>query len=105
MLETSTAALKPCHRDLHEKQILVTARGAGFLDFDTLSLADPALDAGNLLAHLFFAGVDENPLARELAGANVALWRRATLLRLAMIYAFTTTPHATIRRLLNEAAS
>src|SRR5690606_13878369 len=63
-LETSPGTLKPCHRDLHERQILVAGHIAGFLDFDTLSLADPALDPGNLLAHLFFAGIDEGPIAR-----------------------------------------
>lgn len=45
------------HRDLHDKQLLVDARtdGAlevGMLDVDTLGLGDPALDLGNLLAHL-----------------------------------------------------
>lgn len=102
-LEASAATPRPCHRDLHEKQILVSPKTAGILDFDTLSLADPALDPGNLLAHLFLARIDEGPLARSLGGPNVALWRRAALLRLAMIYAFTATPDAEIRRLLKEA--
>ena len=104
LLTVSTGALAPCHRDLHEKQILVSGSGAGFLDFDTLSLADPALDPGNLLAHLFFAAVDEGPLARALAGTGVDLWRRAALLRLAMIYAFTSMSPVFIRRLIREAA-
>lgn len=102
-LEAAEASPKPCHRDLHEKQILVAGQTAGFLDFDTLSLADPALDPGNLLAHLFFAGVDEAPLARALDCENLGLWRQAALLRLAMIYAFTSTPDAAIQRILKEA--
>lgn len=40
------------HRDLHDKQLLVDGDGVGMLDVDTLGLGDPALDLGNLLAHL-----------------------------------------------------
>lgn len=103
-LEQTSAALCPCHRDLHEKQILVSDGVAGLLDFDTLCLSDPALDAGNLLAHLFFAGVDETPLRSHLHQPGIALWRRAALLRLAMIYAFTSTPVAALDRLIAEAS-
>jgi hypothetical protein len=105
LLGSSAAGPEPCHRDLHEKQILVDGSVAGILDFDTLSMADPALDPGNLLAHLFFAGHDERPLAQEFTYANLPLWRRAALLRLAMIHAFTSKPDASIRRLLREADS
>jgi hypothetical protein len=42
-----------CHRDLHDQQILVEPvnRRLGLLDLDTLCLADPALDLGNLAVH------------------------------------------------------
>src|SRR5699024_1543681 len=40
------------HRDLDDKQLLVDGDGVGMLDVDTLGLGDPALDVGNLLAHL-----------------------------------------------------
>ncbi len=102
-LGQTSASVRPCHRDLHEKQILVADGVAGLLDFDTLCLSDPALDAGNLLAHLFFAGVDEAPLTAHLDQPGIALWRRAALLRLAMIYAFTSTPAAALDRLICEA--
>lgn len=92
----------PCHRDLHEKQILIGAGGAGFLDFDTLCLSHPSLDAGNLLAHLFFAGIDEAPLRNQLEDSDLDLWRRAALFRLCMIYAFTTQPDAVLDRLITE---
>jgi len=85
---------------------LVTAEGkVGLLDFDTLSLADPALDVGNLLAHLFFAGLDERPLRLEFDLPGIGLWRRAALFRLAMIYAFTSTPEATLNSLIEEATN
>lgn len=77
---------------------------AGFLDFDTLCLSDPALDPGNLLAHLFLAGIDEVPLRAAFDGPGIGLWRRAALFRLALIYAATSTPDAALHRLLEEAA-
>jgi aminoglycoside phosphotransferase (APT) family kinase protein len=41
------------HRDLHDKQLTVTADGGvGLLDLDTLAVGEAALDLGNLLAHL-----------------------------------------------------
>lgn len=41
------------HRDLHDGQVLVDdSNRAGLLDLDTLAVGDPALDLGNLLAHL-----------------------------------------------------
>ena len=92
----------PTHRDLHEKQILISEDVAGILDFDTLSLADPALDPGNLLAHLFLARRDERPLRAAFGGPGVSLWRRAALFRLTMIYAFTSMPEAELLRLSTE---
>jgi len=101
-LEVLVSSVVPCHRDLHEKQIHVHNGRAGFLDFDTLSMSDPGLDPGNLMAHLFFAGLDERPIRSALGDTRSALWRRATLLRLAMIYAFTSTPDSKISKLLQE---
>lgn len=52
------AAARPAllHRDLHDKQLLVDgdarAPRVGMLDADTLGAGDPALDLGNVLAHL-----------------------------------------------------
>lgn len=102
-LEGSDAPPRCCHRDLHEKQILIAGGVAGLLDFDTLCLSHPALDPGNLLAHLFFARVDEAPLWERLERPGLGLWRSAALLRLAMIYAFTSTPEDDLHRLIEEA--
>lgn len=115
-LQASTAHPVACHRDLHEKQILVAKGRAGILDFDTLSLADPALDPGNLLAHLFLAGLQtgrdmqaaEAHLLNALPGLapdRARLWRQAALLRLSMIYAFTDMAADPFERLLNEASA
>jgi aminoglycoside phosphotransferase (APT) family kinase protein len=95
----------PLHRDLHDKQVLVAADGRiGLIDFDTLAVGDPALDVGNLLAHLDLRALqgrctraDAERLAGALLegyGASAALRRRAgayaaaTCVRLACVYAF-----------------
>jgi aminoglycoside phosphotransferase (APT) family kinase protein len=105
----------PCHRDLHEGQILLHQGSVGLLDFDTLRLGDPALDIGNLQAHLLLAGLQGGTSRRaflngmelavpRLSHRRIAIWRRAALLRLAMIYAFSSTPGTIIQGLINEAA-
>ena len=104
-LASHQSDLRPCHRDLHEKQILIADGVAGILDFDTASLADRALDPGNLLAHIFLAGYDDRPLRAALDRPGVALWRQAALFRLAMIYAYTSIPDAALHRLLGETSS
>ncbi|MCB2134489.1 MAG: phosphotransferase [Rhodobacteraceae bacterium] len=119
-LSNDLAALEPVapaptHRDLHEKQIFIDEGGAGFLDFDTLSLADPALDIGNLQAHLFLAGLQSGRSLRafewallidmpDLTVVRAQVWRRAALLRLAMIYAFSDIAPDILHRMIAEAA-
>lgn len=92
-----------CHRDLHDKQVLIENGVAGLLDFDTACRADPALDPGNLMAHLFLARVPETAARAVMNIPGITLWRRAALLRLALIYAFTTMPGADWFRLAQEA--
>jgi Phosphotransferase enzyme family len=105
----------PCHRDLHEGQILLHQGGVGLLDFDTLRLGDPALDVGNLQAHLVLSGVTGRRSNRAFLAAmetalphlslkRIGTWRRAALLRLAMIYAFSSTPTEVVAALIDEAA-
>lgn len=92
------------HRDLHDKQLLVDGDAVGMLDVDTLALGDPALDLGNLLAHLDLrvlqgrtsastaTSVEEGvlagygPDARTLAAARG--YRALTTARLRALYAF-----------------
>jgi aminoglycoside phosphotransferase (APT) family kinase protein len=95
----------PVHRDLHDKQVLVDPGGGlGLLDFDTLALGDPALDLGNLLAHLELRALqarcstaDSKRLAAALLDgyradrgviARAASYADATRVRLACVYAF-----------------
>jgi energy-coupling factor transporter ATP-binding protein EcfA2 len=98
-----------------EGQILIDRGVAGLLDFDTLRWGDAATDLGNLQAHLVLQGVRSG---RSLAAfgtaaernlphvplSRITLWRRAALLRLAMIYALTAEPRATITALIQEAS-
>ena len=104
-----------CHRDLHEGQILLHAGRTGLLDFDTLRLGDPALDAGNLQAHLILASLRDGRSGAafvtaidfhlpHLSPGHIAWWRRAALLRLAMIYAFSAEPRSLILALIAKAA-
>lgn len=115
LLELKTLDPVLCHRDLHEGQILLDDTGVGLLDFDTLRLGDPALDVGNLQAHLVLSGLiggrstrafltAMNTAVPHLSLKRIAIWRKAALLRLAMIYAFSSTPTQVISALIDEAA-
>ena len=85
------------HRDLHERQILSSGAALSLLDFDTLALGEPALDLGNLLAHLALAGEPcQGGLAAaflagygggdRLAAPRLEVWTMAALLRLACLH-------------------
>ena len=92
------------HRDLHDKQLLADGDSLGILDFDTVALAEPALDLANLWVHallrvdqgLWSRGHGEvvqqavQSVATELAvtPARFDTYAEATRLRLACLYAF-----------------
>ena len=98
--------LRPCHRDLHDGQLLVQGDGIALLDLDLLCRADATLDPANFLAHLALRelqgvpGVDEESVLAcgqaFLEGLDRAdatgFWRRlryhqaASFLRLALVY-------------------
>lgn len=104
----------PCHRDFHAGQIMIDGDRVGLLDFDTLRLSDPALDPGNLIAHLRLAGFRSGCRLSAVEAAiieamgpvsaeRISVWTRASLLRLAAIYAFTSEPRQTQDLLLDHA--
>lgn len=91
------------HRDLHDAQLLVDGDHVGVLDLDTASLADPALDLGNLLAHVDLAaalgrldaastdavqGALCTALADRRHHAAVEAYRAAARARLVAVHAF-----------------
>jgi aminoglycoside phosphotransferase (APT) family kinase protein len=106
----------PCHRDLHDKQVIAHPAGVvGLLDLDTLCAADPALDAGNLLAHLHLRVVQghcaegtaahcADILLDAVSGPAVTAYRAAALLRLAAVYTFRPGPPGLPDRLAEAAA-
>lgn len=114
MISMGPATPVLCHRDLHEGQILMHNGVTGLLDFDTLRLGDPAMDVGNLQAHLILAslrdGVTRSACITAMSNAvpqvpppRITLWRSAALLRIAMIYAFSSEPRDVVHALIEEA--
>jgi hypothetical protein len=97
---------RPAHRDLHDKQILVDSDSGsvGIIDFDTLAVAEPALDLANLSVHLDFrvaqgllsggaAALGKQHIQRaaetlQVPDSRFEAYAFATALRLACIYAF-----------------
>ena len=90
------------HRDLHDKQVFV-ADHMTLLDLDQVSLGDPALDLGNLLAHLRLRSLQGRLVAScttyrsallggygtmaDRFGDAVRAWEALALFRLAAVYA------------------
>lgn len=96
--------LRLSHRDLHDKQLVwSTSDGPGLLDVDTACAADPAVDLGNLRAHAQWRVrqgvwsaeqaetvqlcVDQAADASGTPQHTVAVYERASLLRIGMVYA------------------
>lgn len=93
------------HRDLHDGQLLWTGEGRlGLLDLDTCATADPALDLGNLLAHVDWLehtgeldpvrresaadGIREVAVALGVEDKRLAAWTDAARLRICAVHAF-----------------
>ena len=108
----------PCHRDMHEGQVLIGETKAGLLDFDTACMADAMLDIGNLAAHIRLAGLrgdrslaafeqaaERGPSGRRTASERrrISVWKRAALLRLGCIYALTSVDPKIPRELIKVA--
>ncbi len=104
-----------CHRDFHQKQVIFRGQEPVLIDFDTLAMGDPAIDIGNFLAHrrwqAWLEGSDPRPTEEAfLAGyggglphfaARIEGFTRATLLRLACLFAFSSTCGGLARRTLS----
>lgn len=82
------------HRDLHPGQIVADGSSVRFLDLDTVAIGDPAVDVGNLVAHLDLRGDDSKAQQlirryRGLEAAGLEAWRSAARFRLAAQRALT----------------
>ncbi|WP_158288711.1 phosphotransferase [Ornithinimicrobium flavum] len=98
------ARLVPTHRDLHDKQLLWDGARLSVLDLDTVCRAEPALDLANLAVHArlrqaqgrwsaratatMLEAVDRVADASDVDPERMRLARRATVARLAAVYAF-----------------
>jgi hypothetical protein len=94
--------LAPSHRDFHDGQVLIDRGDVSVLDFDTLCLAERALDLANILVHLELRALQRLCGMRWAQAAGCALlqgygapaderlqlYADATRLRLACLYAF-----------------
>ena len=93
------------HRDLHDKQLLWhPLDGIAVIDLDTIALAEPALDLGNLRAHLELrvrqgllsvrrcdiaqTVIDTTATRLGVPANRVARYEAAALFRLGCLYAF-----------------
>lgn len=119
LLRGGDGPLVLAHRDLHDKQLLHGGEGPlGLLDLDTVSLAEPALDLGNLRAHAWLRGrqgvwpsafadiarsrVDAVVERLGVAGDRVAAYEAAARFRLACLYLFRPRWRPLAERLLAE---
>lgn len=74
---TPAAAPAPVHRDFHPDQALIDDGRVWLIDLDLYAMADPALDAGNFVAHLIEAAIRRHGDASALdahATAFLAAW-------------------------------
>ncbi len=101
-----------CHRDLHDKQILLDGAKGSLIDLDLAAAGPPGLDAGNLLAHLRLralqgARVPWREIALRVAAVagpeRVHVWTASALLRLALIYARRRREPGLLGRLMRSA--
>lgn len=119
-LEEGVAAV--CHRDLHDKQVVLSGAAVRLLDPDTLSAADPLFDLANLLVHLELRVLQgrvpkatahglRSALLEELErlGATpdprrLAFHAACTWLRLSGVYALRSSSRASLLPRLTERA-
>jgi hypothetical protein len=114
----ATAAPILSHRDLHDKQVLLAGERGCLIDLDLMALAPPALDLGNLLAHLRLRALQGSRLpwqsivattlrqvGREHGrDAGLGTWVAATLLRLGLIYSRRRRDPGLLASLLDSSA-
>ncbi len=111
-----------CHRDFHDKQVLISKEQMTLLDLDLLANSDPALDAGNILAHLRLRSLQGLPVPWEKCASEIGnlmtdlnvdkqrlvAWTASTFTRLLLIYSRRNRPDgllAILEQDLNELLS
>jgi len=114
-LQRTSSAQILCHRDLHDKQILLNSGGHRLIDLDLASAGPPALDPANILAHVHLrwlkgADLPWEEIAGRIAeaarrdrdiGETLPVWTASTLLRLALIYSRRRREAGFLERLMD----
>lgn len=106
------------HRDLHDKQVLLAHEVRSLIDLDLCAGAPPALDCGNIVAHVrlrALQGLDvpwqeiasrvTTPHLSRYGTDSLPTWIAATLTRLALIYCRRTRAPHVIDELLASAGA
>lgn len=83
-----------CHRDFHDKQVLVSNDQITLLDLDLLAKSDPALDAGNILAHLRLRSLQGLPVPWENCVASISQWMQSREIQEERLRAWTASTFA-----------
>jgi aminoglycoside phosphotransferase (APT) family kinase protein len=96
--------LVPAHRDLHPDQVLVAGSRLVLLDLDLYTLAHPALDAGNCLAHVMELGLRPGAISHDVDEAAFSMRdAMAATLPLEVVPAIDVFTTLTLARLIDIA--
>jgi glycosyltransferase involved in cell wall biosynthesis len=100
-------ALATVHRDFYYSQVLFDRSRLTLIDFDLVSLGDPAIDVANFTAHLAFLGLDKRADLDALAVESeqfLAAYARHAAVDGAFLRRWAWYQAATFFRLLNVVA-
>lgn len=105
------------HGDLHDRNVLLDGGLGGIIDLDSLGVGDPALDVGNLAAHVLLRALQRgDPIevgrreasvvlfAHPSGGLGGQIWGARTLFRLSILYRFRMRWAYLVPTLLRESA-
>ncbi len=109
-----TALPRPLHRDFYPAQVLLGHGAPALIDLDDAAMGDPALDAGNFLAHLHLFPARVHQMAatafchavlrgEALPQVNVQFYEAVSLVRIAGVHAVRYGRTRLAGRLLREA--
>jgi len=104
------------HRDFHDKQLIIDGDGGTLIDLDLAAAGPPALDPGNILAHLHLRSlkgarlpwheiaveISRRVRAGKVPVEDLRAWTSATLMRLSLIYARRRREPGLIEALLDS---
>ena len=105
-----------CHRDFHDKQVLVSGDETYLLDMDLLAYSDPGLDVGNIIAHMRLRSYQGCPVpwkevalklirsanSRGVDSNRIKTWTASTFTRLLLIYSRRNRPDSLLHKLKSD---